>query len=194
MSSNQTSRKRACSGELRKIDCRVCQSTLNFQSYKDHLTAKHPEENSRDLRGHGQVALFFGGVGGAAAAAVPVRDTVVSGGHETESDTDIGDGKGEGVPVEDVEVEDNNREDLFSQDVHDVHQVKDAVPNPNEVDVEDSQDVIPNTDDVMKDINELDEVRMEDDSDIEGETVTVARLRREREMNFRILFLMSTKN
>ena len=70
---------------MRKIDCRVCQSTLNFQSYKGHLTSKHPEENSRDLRGHGQAALFFGG--GGAAAAVPVRDTVVHGGHET----DIGD-------------------------------------------------------------------------------------------------------
>ena len=85
--SNQTSRKRARSGELRKIDCRVCQSTLNFQSYKDHLTSKHPEENSRDLRGQSQAALFFGGGGAAAAAAVPVCDTDVRvghGGQETE--------------------------------------------------------------------------------------------------------------
>ena len=188
MSSQQSSRKRARSGELRKIDCRVCQSTINFQSYKDHLTAKHPQENSRDLRGHGQAVLFFRGRGGAAAAAaVPIP-----GGHET----DIGDGEGEGVPG-----------DLLSQDVDDVdHQVKDTVSDrdtvTNELDVEledsQSQDVIPNTgdsDDVMKDISDLDDITMEEDIDIEGEseTVTVARLKRERDELLNLVFYVNKK-
>ena len=184
MSSQQSSRKRARSGELRKIDCRVCQSTINFQSYKDHLTAKHPQENSRDLRGHGQAVLFFRG---GAAAAVPVP-----GGHETQ--TDIGDGEGEGV-----------HGDLLSQDVDDVdHQVKDTVSDSltNELDVEledsQSQDVIPNTgdsDDVMKDISDLDDITMEEDIDIEGEseTVTVARLKRERDELLNFVFDVNQK-
>ena len=31
---------------------------MNFQSYKDHLSARHPEEDSRDRREYGQSCLF----------------------------------------------------------------------------------------------------------------------------------------
>ena len=185
MSSTKTSKKRAQSGDLRKIVCRVCRSTLNFQSYKDHLTFKHPEENNRDLRGHGQQALVFGGAAGVAVSGA-VRDVVRGrdGGNpppaETETVSDYEEGEG-------VRVVDNNRlEDLFSKDGDDFDEVEDVVTND---DVEDSEDVIPNTEDMvededmMKDVNMegVDDVNMEEaqDSNIEG--VTVERLRRERD-------------
>ena len=196
MSSTKTSKKRAWSADLRKIVCRVCRSTLNFQSYKDHLTFKHPEENNRDLRGHGQQALVFGGAAGVAVSGA-VRDVVHGcvGGNpppaETETVSDYEEGEG-------VRVVDNNRlEDLFSKDRDDFDEVEDVVTND---DVEDSEDVIPNTEDMvededmMKDVNMegVDDVNMEEaqDSNIEGVTVET----QERETNFQIQLLKLTTN
>ena len=43
----------------RKIICRVCRKEVVAQNYRDHLGAKHPEENSSNLRVYGQASLFF---------------------------------------------------------------------------------------------------------------------------------------
>ena len=123
-----TRKKRPRSGDLRKVVCRVCRSTLNLQSYKDHLTGKHPEEDNRDLRGHGQQALIFGG------GAVRGRGRSDGGNlPETQSDHD------EGVSdTSRVRVVDSNRLEDLEDDVEDVIRVT------NE-DMEVEEDVIPNT-------------------------------------------------
>ena len=45
-------------GSLSKLACRCCQREINRQSYAEHLKAKHPKEDSKDLRPHGQRCLF----------------------------------------------------------------------------------------------------------------------------------------
>ena len=41
------------------VKCRVCLGTCLAQNYKTHLKTQHPEENSSDLRRHGEASLTF---------------------------------------------------------------------------------------------------------------------------------------
>ena len=43
------------------IQCRVCQETCLAQNYQGHLKSKHPDEDQRDLRRHGEVRLNLWG-------------------------------------------------------------------------------------------------------------------------------------
>ena len=43
---------------LRKIRCRVCKGQVNHQGYSDHLRARHPEEDPKDVRVLGQRTIF----------------------------------------------------------------------------------------------------------------------------------------
>ena len=45
---------------LHKVKCRVCRKEVNYQGYKDHLKAQHPEEDSEILRDFNQPTLFGG--------------------------------------------------------------------------------------------------------------------------------------
>ena len=67
--SEGTARQRT--GKLSKVTCRVFREQLNFQSYADHLKAKHPEENSNNLRDYNQRTLFGPPVAPAPAPAPP---------------------------------------------------------------------------------------------------------------------------
>ena len=61
MSSNKGGGGRRVGGVLVKVKCRVCQKSVNKQSYRDHLKSKHEEEDELDLRVWGQPKLnLFG--------------------------------------------------------------------------------------------------------------------------------------
>lgn len=44
----------------RKVQCRVCRKEIVGQNYRDHLLVKHPEEDAKNLREHGQAHLSWG--------------------------------------------------------------------------------------------------------------------------------------
>ena len=46
---NQNYRKSA--GKVQDVTCRICNKVVKYQNYKAHLRSKHPEENSKNLRG-----------------------------------------------------------------------------------------------------------------------------------------------
>ena len=87
---------------LRKIQCRVCKGPVNRQGYSDHLRARHPEEDPKDVRVLGQGTIFgvkrkYSGDGdGAAAAAVEVEEQGVN-------EASVGEGGGGGEQDEDRE-------------------------------------------------------------------------------------------
>ena len=56
--------------------------------------------------------------------------------------------------------------------------------------------ITPNTEDVVKDINmeHVDDIKMEEDSNIQGKTVTVATLRRERDKLSNLVIKINKKN
>ena len=56
-------------GKLKKVTCRVCREELNFQSYSDHLKARHPDKNPNNHRDYHQRTLF-----GTPAAPAPLAE------------------------------------------------------------------------------------------------------------------------
>ena len=60
MSKRKRKRVQPCTGEFRRVRCRVCRKEINYQFYTNHLEVSHPEEDSNDRRDAGQTRLFGG--------------------------------------------------------------------------------------------------------------------------------------
>jgi hypothetical protein len=43
---------------LHKVKCRICKKEINYQGYKNHLKAHHPDEDCGDLKSFNQPSLF----------------------------------------------------------------------------------------------------------------------------------------
>ena len=52
--------ERGLSKGLHKVKCRICKKEINYQGYKEHLKAQHPEEDSENMRDFNQPTLFGG--------------------------------------------------------------------------------------------------------------------------------------
>ena len=147
-----------------------------MQSYKDHLTGKHPEEDNRDLRGHGQQALVFGG----GAVRVHHSSGRSDGGNppETQSDHDEGVSDRSRVCVvdstnrlEDLE-DDDDMEDVIgatNEDVEDVNSNNEDSESTCGCEAVELEDVNVNTED------------MEDTQTQESDIEAVRRLLSERD-------------